>query len=141
MLFLGNIIMTGWWKVMADRTRHPAIVAFAQRQVTITDFIFTAGGSTLIFITGITNAILYDMDYLNVPWLFWGIVFFSISGLIWVFILIPIQIKQARMAKQFAQTEQIPDNYWHLSKLWIIFGTLATLLPLANLYWMVFKPV
>lgn len=36
-LFVGNIIVTGWWKVMADRTGNPAIIAFAQRQVTLTD--------------------------------------------------------------------------------------------------------
>ena len=33
-LFLGNIIVTGWWKNMADRTKNPQIIAFAQRQVT-----------------------------------------------------------------------------------------------------------
>ncbi len=26
-LFLGNIIVTGWWKAMADRTRDPMIIA------------------------------------------------------------------------------------------------------------------
>jgi uncharacterized membrane protein len=58
-----------------------------------------------------------------------------------VAILLPIQIKQARMAKQFSEQKPIPEQYWKLGNLWIIFGILATLLPLANLYWMVFKPV
>ena len=43
-LFLGNIIVTALWKVMADRTRNPAIVAYSQRLVTITDFAFTEIG-------------------------------------------------------------------------------------------------
>ncbi len=43
-LFLGNIVVTGWWKVMADRTRDPRVIAFAQRQVTLTDWVFTGGG-------------------------------------------------------------------------------------------------
>lgn len=38
-IFLGNIIVTGWWKVMADRSRDLKIIAFAQRQVTLTDFV------------------------------------------------------------------------------------------------------
>ena len=29
---------------MADRTRDPKIIAFAQRQVTLTDWVFTFGG-------------------------------------------------------------------------------------------------
>jgi len=65
-LFLGNIIITGWWKVMADKTQDPAIVAFAQRQVTLTDFIFTLGGVLLVSSTGIGNAVLHNMDYYSI---------------------------------------------------------------------------
>ena len=49
-IFLGNIIITGWWKVMADRTKNKQIIAFAQRQVTITDYLFTFGGVLLILV-------------------------------------------------------------------------------------------
>lgn len=103
-LFVGNIVVTAWWKVQADRTRHPAIVAFAQRQVTLTDWIFA-------------------------------------SGLLWVAILIPVQIKQARLARGFAANGPIPDEYWRLNRVWLWVGILATVLPAANLYFMVFKPV
>ena len=47
-LFLGNIIVTGVWKVLADRTGEPRVIAYAQRLVTLTDWIFTAGGVALI---------------------------------------------------------------------------------------------
>ena len=49
-LFLGNIIVTGEWKVLADRTGEPRVIAYAQRLVTLTDWIFTAGGVALILI-------------------------------------------------------------------------------------------
>jgi uncharacterized membrane protein len=39
-IFIGNI--HGWWKLMADHPRDPKIIAFAQRQVTTTDWMFTA---------------------------------------------------------------------------------------------------
>ncbi|TGO02060.1 membrane protein [Candidatus Thiomargarita nelsonii] len=138
-IFIGNIIVTGWWKVMADRTKNPLIIAFAQRQVTLTDYIFTTGGVILILVTGIGNAVLHDMDYLNIVWLAWGFWLFILSGVIWALILIPIQIKQAKMSQQFSKDGLIPDNYWHLGRLWLFFGILATLLPLLNIYWMVFK--
>jgi hypothetical protein len=35
---------------------------------------------------------------------------------------------------------RIPDRYWRLSTLWAVFGAIATLLRLANLCFMVFKP-
>lgn len=139
-IFLGNIIVTGWWKTLADRTREPKIIAFAQRQVTLTDFIFTGGGVALVLITGIVNAEIHGMDYWHTRWLAWGMWLFIASGGIWAAILIPVQIKQAAMAKEFAEGGEIPEVYWLYSKLWIWFGGLATLLPLLNVYWMVFKP-
>lgn len=44
------------------------------------------------------------------------------------------------MARQFTSGGEIPVRYWQLGRIWNVFGTLATLLPLMNLYWMVFKP-
>jgi len=139
-MFLGNIIITGGWKFYADKTKNPQIIAFAQRQVTLTDFIFTAGGSALVFACGYGNAVLLDMDVFHTKWLSWGFWLFSLSGLIWLLVLIPVQIKQAKIANAFADGGEIPQEYWHLSRRWYFWGTLATLLPVANLYWMVFKP-
>ena len=139
-IFLGNIIVTGWWKVMADRTRDPRIIAFAQRQVTLTDFVFTGGGVLLVITTGFGNAAIHHMDYWHIRWLAWGLWLFIASGIIWVAILIPVQIKQARLARAFAQGGEIPEAYWRLARTWNLFGAIATIIPLLNLYWMVFKP-
>ncbi len=140
-MFLGNIIVTGWWKFMADRTKNSVIIAFAQRQVTLTDWVFTAGGVILVLAGGLGNALLHQIDYLNTYWLAWGLGLFIVSGIIWALILLPIQIAQAKMARLFASGGEIPARYWQLGRMWNVFGTLATLLPLMNLYWMVFKPV
>jgi uncharacterized membrane protein len=59
---------------------------------------------------------------------------------IWIAILIPTQVVQARQARAFAAGGPIPETYWRHSRRWAIWGTIATLLPLANLYVMVFKP-
>jgi len=139
-IFLGNIIVTGWWKAMADRTGEPKIIAFAQRQVTLTDFIFTGGGVAIVLVTGIANAMIHDMDYWHIHWLAWGMWLFIASGVIWGVVLIPIQVKQAKIAREFAISGDIPEVYWLLGRLWLWFGSLATLLPLLNIYWMVFKP-
>jgi uncharacterized membrane protein len=138
-LFLGNIIVTGWWKNMADMTKSPQIIAYAQRQVTLTDFIFTGGGVLILLVAGMSNVYLHDMTY-STKWLGHGMTIFLASGVIWAAVLIPVQIKQARMAKEFAVSGNIPDSYWKLCTTWNVFGLLATLIPLANLYFMVFKP-
>ncbi len=141
-LLLGNIIITGWWKVMADRHGDPVVIAFAQRQVTLTDFVFTAGGVVLIIIGGLGNVMHHvgDFSFLNTYWLAWGFWLFNISGLIWLLILVLVQIRQARMARLFTAGATIPDQYWRLNRQWVFWGIIATVLPLMNLYWMVFKP-
>ena len=141
-LFLGNIIVTGWGKLMADRHGDPVVIAFAQRQVTLTDYVFTVGGVLLVIVGALGNAMptFGDFSFLHTYWMAWGFWLFIASGVIWAAILIPVQVIQARMARTFSRDTVIPDRYWRLSRQWIIWGTVATLLPLANLYWMVFKP-
>jgi len=139
-LFLGNIIVTGWWKYMADRHGDPVVIAFAQGQVTLTDFVFTAGGSGLVMIAGLSNVYLHGMDLFGTRWLFWGFWVFVLSGVIWVAVLIPIQYKQAKLAREFAKGGTIPDQYWRLNRQWFFWGILDTLIPLSVIYWMVFKP-
>ncbi|CAN1497397.1 COG5528 Predicted integral membrane protein [Methylophilaceae bacterium] len=140
-LLMGNIIVTAWWKVMADSTKNPSVIAFAQRQVTLTDFVFTAPGALLAVMAGDAMAYGFMPNSWNIQWLTWGRGLFIASGIIWLTVLIPTQIKQARMAQSFANTQTIPDEYWRLSKRWQIFGAIAVLLPMANIYWMVFKPM
>jgi uncharacterized membrane protein len=139
-VFLGNIIVTGVWKVMADRTGQPQIIAYSQRLVTLTDWIFTAGGVALILIGAYGMAALGHLDLRGTTWLMWGQAIFAASGLIWIAILIPTQIAQARQARAFADGGTIPDSYWRHGRRWMIWGTIATVIPLANLYFMVFKP-
>jgi uncharacterized membrane protein len=138
-LFLGNIIVTAVWKVLADRTGDRRIIAYAQRLVTVTDWVFTAGGVVLIVIGGYGMALTAGLD-LRRTWLLWGQALFVISGLIWVGVLIPTQMAQAREARIFASGDPIPESYWRHGRRWAIWGAIATIVPLANLYFMVFKP-
>jgi uncharacterized membrane protein len=137
-IFIGNIVVTAWWKVMADLTRDPKIVAFAQRQVTLTDWVFTFGGVVLVAVGGIGNAWLHGMP-MTTLWLALGNALFAASGLIWIAVLIPLQTKLARLAREFATATAIPERYWRLERLWGLFGAVATALPLANVVVMVFK--
>lgn len=138
-VFLGNIIVTGWWKLMADRTGNPVIIAFAQKQVTNSDWIFTLSGVTLALVGGLGNVVINDMPILSTSWLLWGMGLFAASGVIWIVALIPLQISLERIARDFTNGGDIPERYWFYERLWMILGVIATILPLANIYWMVFK--
>ena len=139
-LFLGNIIITGWWKYMANQTGKPEVISFAQRQVTLTDFVFTAGGASLVLVTGMANATIHNISIMGTLWIAWGLALFTLSGIIWVAILIPIQIKQAREAKYFTADTVISKAYWRREMYWYIFGVIATILPLVSIILMAVKP-
>ena len=139
-IFVGNIMVTAFWKIMADRTRDPKIAAFGQRLVNLTDFAFTSIGAFMIIITGLMMAESYGESVWDVAWIGWGVGFFLISGLLWALVLFPVQVKQAWMAREFSEDSEIPDRYWRLGKIWITCGAVATLLPMINIYFMVFKP-
>jgi uncharacterized membrane protein len=139
-LFLGNIIVTAVWKVMADRTGDSRIIAYAQQLLTLTDWIFTAGGAVLLLVGAYGVAAVAGLNLHGPTWLIWGQALFVVSGLIWIIIFIPTQIAQARQAPAFASGAPIPESYWRHNRRWVVWGVIATLVPLANLYFMVFKP-
>jgi uncharacterized membrane protein len=138
-LFLGNIIVTGFWKVYADKSKDWQIISFSQRLVSYTDIFFTTLGVLIIIVTGLLMAKNYG-DYWRIKWIAWGLGLFIASGIIWVVVLIPMQVVLHRMTNQFVDTKTVPLQYWMYEKIWLIFGVAATVLPLFNLYWMVFKP-
>ena len=94
----------------------------------------------MILVGAYGMAAVAGLDLRGTTWLVWGQGLFVVSGLIWVFILIPTQIAQARQARAFASGASIPDSYWRHNRRWVVWGVIATLVPLANLYFMVFKP-
>ncbi|MDN3568373.1 DUF2269 family protein [Paeniroseomonas aquatica] len=139
-LLVGNVTVTSIWKLYADRTRDPRIIGFAQRLVTVTDWFFTFWGILLLVAGGYGAAWVAGMDPLRDGWLVWSEVQFVAAGVIWLTVLVPIQVRQARMARVFATTGEIPAEYWRAGRRWIIWGLIATI-PLVGALWtMVAKP-
>ena len=139
-LLAGNITITAFWKVLADMTKDAKLIAFANRGVIIADWIFTTSGIILTFGAGIGISVMGQWPLFEVSWLSWSVVWFVIAGLLWMFCLIPLQIRQMRAAKLFAQTGIIPESYWRDARSWITIGLIATVPLLIILYLMVVKP-
>jgi uncharacterized membrane protein len=137
-LLVGNVTVTSIWKLYADGTGDPRVIAFAQRLVTITDWFFTFWGILLLIVGGYGAAWVAGLDPLRDDWLVWSEVMFGLAGAIWLFLLVPIQIRQARMARGFAEGGAIPDAYRRLSRLWILWGSVATV-PLVAATWIMLR--
>jgi uncharacterized membrane protein len=138
-LLIGNVTVTAVWKVFADRTRNAATVAYAQRLVTYTDWAFTGGGILLLMVGGYGMVLHAGLSLTQSRWLLWGQIMFVASGLMWLFILVPIQITQSKMSSTFGTDQLIPDDYWRLARRWITWGVIATVPIVIALYLMVAK--
>ncbi len=139
-MLMGNITATAIWKFFADRTGDVRIIGFAQKLVTYTDWSLTFWGVVLTIIGGYGAVFVAGMDPLGDAWLVWGQGFFLASGLIWLGLLVPIQIRQSRAAKGFAQAGAVPEAYRADSRRWIVWGLLATVPLVAATWVMIAKP-
>ena len=137
-LLLGNVTASAVWKVFANRTANPVIIEFSQRLVTYTDWTLTLGGVVLVAVGGYGMAWVAGMDLLA-GWLLWGQLFFLASGLIWLGRLVPIQVHQAALTRNFVSNSAVPASYRILSRRWIAWGVAATVPLVAATYVMVTK--
>lgn len=137
-LFIGNIIVSGLWKAMADRIDNLAVARFATRLVNLTDALFTAVGAALLLGAGHAMAGRHGGIAAN-PWIWWSYAAFGVSGLLWIAVLVPVQIRQARLLR--SATTAIPAAYKRLARIWSVVGIIATLVTLPPLYWMVARAV
>jgi uncharacterized membrane protein len=136
-LFLGNVIVSGVWALLAERTKNHAIIQFSNRMVLITDAIFTLCGALGVVWTGHGMA-QHLGGGASHPWIQWSYGLLSFSGLIWLLVLVPIQLKQRTLLRA---STTVGEEYWRLSRIWQVAGAIATVLPLPIVYFMVTKAV
>jgi uncharacterized membrane protein len=139
-LLVGNVSATAIWKLFADRTGDPKIMAFAQKLVTYTDFSLTLWGIILIVGGGYAAALIGELDLVGQGWLLYGQLLFVVSGALWLGILLPLQIRQARAAKRFGESSEVHEQYWRDCRSWIIWGLVATVPLVAGIWVMIAKP-
>ncbi len=139
-LFVGNIFVTALWKLLADRTRNPLIVAFAQRLVLVTDLVFTLPGALLLLLSGLMAGMTIGPEFLSLPWIHIPLSLFVVGAILWAAVLVPIQLKQSRLARDFASGGAIPERYFKLGRTWLLVGGVVNLLTIAAAVVMVLKP-
>lgn len=139
-LLMGNVTVTAVWKVFADRSKDWRIIRFGQSMVTGTDFGLTIPGIILTMVGGYGLIWAGEYSLIEPAWLLWSQIMFAIAGTIWLGILVPVQIKQARMAKAFDGEASLTPRYRRLSWIWIIWGLISFVPLMAAMYLMIAKP-
>ncbi len=140
-LFVGNITTGILWKVQADRTRNPVLIAHACAGLTRSDRFFTMPGVLLIVIAGIVAAITGNFPILGTGWIFWSIVLLTISGLAFMLRVAPLQRRMHALAAASAQDSPFDwTAYEAATRSWNVWGMVALIAPLVAVALMVLKP-
>jgi uncharacterized membrane protein len=140
--FVGNITTGLFWHAHAARTRDPKLIAHAMDGIIRSDRLFTIPGVVIIIVTGVAAAIHGNFPLLRTGWILWSLIFFGISGLIFMVRLAPLQRQLRALAESAAQSGPFDYARYHaLAVRWEIWGAAALLTPVAALALMVLKPV
>lgn len=133
-ILIGNVTATATWKFFADRTGDVRVMGFSQRLVTLTDWSLTFWGVVLTIVGGYGAAAIGRFDLLSERWLVLGQGLFLLSGALWIGVLVPLQVRMARMARQFQPDLPIPARYRAASRAWFVVG-IASTVPLIAAVW------
>jgi uncharacterized membrane protein len=139
-MLLGNVTATAIWKFFADRSGNPVVIAFAQRLVTLTDISLTLWGIILMVVGGYGALLVAKVSPFEGAWLVYSQACFVVSGVIWLGVLVPLQIRQARAARTFADGSAVPASYLRDCRLWTIWGLISFAPLIAATWLMTAKP-
>jgi len=138
-LFVGNIMVTGAWMFLAERTGQKEVLKFASRVVNWADVAFTAPGIILIVIGGLTISNNRWGGPLATSWLMAGAALFLAAGVVWVAFLIRYQEKMIKLTEDSRGADKLPSEFFSVLHRWYFWGVVATILPIAAAIFMVVK--
>jgi len=138
-LLVGNIVTAAFWKLRADWQGQPVVIHSAAKNVMMADAVFTLPGIFMIIVSGSLMAEKAGYSLSGWNWLTLSLFLFTVTGIIWAAVLLPLQRSMIRHSRLALESGTISAAYRRASAAWAVFGTAATLLPVAVLYLMIAK--
>lgn len=142
---LSAVVMIGvgsgsvFYKFRADQGGDLKEIAFANKNVVLADWIFTAPSVLIQPLTGILMARIAGYP-LSRTWILLGIIFYITAGLCWA-PAVYLQIRMRDLSIQaLASGKPLPQLYRRLFKSWLWLGVGGFSSVLIVVYVMVFKP-
>ncbi len=139
-LFLGNLIVSAYWKVRSDQTHDPKLIVFAYKEIIRTDYFFTIPGGAMILGGGCGMVWFLGYPFLQMPWLVGSAALLGVAALLWATVLAPCQRKMLRLAEETLATGRADPGMIRLSRIWYLAGIIGTMLPLAAGFLMITQP-
>lgn len=138
--FLGNIITGLFWMRFAMRTNNFAIIHHTAKGIIRSDRLFTIPGVIIITAGGLLAAIYAGIPLLRTGWIFWPIVLFSLSGILFGWKVAPLQSKMKKyLDTSVANGDYNDKQFTGFLKQWELWGIIALLTPILAFFMMILK--
>jgi len=128
-----------FFMLQAHRTRNTAMIAGVSRIVVRADFLFTATAVVVQPISGLLLARAVGYPLLS-GWLLISILLYLLTGVFWL----PVIWMQLRLRDLAAEAVRagtpLPESYYRLFRLWVLFGVPAFTAVLAIFWLMIARP-
>lgn len=138
-IFFGAGLMSAFWKFRGDSSGDVRVVAWAQRQVVLADWLFTVPSAVVSPLTGAWLVHAYGLPW-RTPWVVVSLVGFAVAAGLWL----PaawIQLELRRITQRcLAGGEALPARFHHLNRVWLALGVPAFAASVVIIYAMVAKP-
>jgi uncharacterized membrane protein len=104
-VFLGNVFTGLFWMHHAHKTKKVSIINHAFKGLIISDRYFTIPGVVIIVAGGFASAIQAHYPILRTGWIFWSIVAFTVSGIAFGSMVVPLQKKIYKLTSLKSEDE------------------------------------
>lgn len=123
-IFFGAGLMSAWWKLRADLSRDPAIVAWAQQEIVLADWVYTVPSGVISPLTGAYLVWRYGLPW-TTPWVLASIGGYLVAMVCWL----PaawLQLEMRSLARAAAASgSPLPRRYHQLNRAWLLLGVPA----------------
>lgn len=140
-IFVGGIVSALFWQRAASRSLSRPIVAHTYQMLNWFDAFVTPIAVATIAITGVILAKMGNVSILRTGWIFWSLIAWGASGILFVTALHPLQKRLEREADENAMWSHSFEAYLRLLGLWARWAHLTLTGIVLAFALMVLKPV
>ncbi|MEJ8841256.1 DUF2269 family protein [Lacibacter sp. H375] len=138
--FLGNITIGLFWMKWAYKVNDVGYLQHTVKGIIAADKIFTLPGVLVITAGGIMAAIKGGYPLLGTGWIFWSIVLFTLSGIMFMAKVGPLQTKMKNYLEQsIGNNSYDKAQFTKYKKEWEWWGALSLFTPLLAFLLMILK--
>lgn len=138
-LLFGTGLGSAFYKLFTDLTNNVSAMRVTNRLVVWADWLFTTPSIIIQPVTGILMLNIIGQDITS----FWVIVSFGLyflAGICWLPVVV-LQIRMKKITDELIDDMTMPENYWHMLRIWFWLGIPAFSAMIMIVGFMVFKPM